>query len=176
MRDFMEPSSVLWGSIALPNRRPLMRPAIWSPFRSYTNPPGKGSVPLHALGNVFQGLAGPGVATFLDREVSDRHDADQSVVVVDHGKPADLVLAHELGAGRGGHVGGRAHHVVALDVLHGAVEVAVGDGADHDVAVGHDADNATVLHHGHRARVLVAHDARGDLDVVARRHSLGIGG
>src|SRR5688572_4185377 len=137
---------------------------------------GESSVPLHALGNVFQRLARPGIAAFLHRQVADRYDADQAVVGIDHGQPADLVLAHQLGNGRSRHVGGRAHHVVALDVLYGAVEVAVGDGTDHDVAVGHDADHATILDHRDRARVLVAHDARRDLDVVARRHRLGIGG
>src|SRR5687768_18511585 len=124
------------------------------------------SVALHALGNILQRLAGSRVSAFLYREVAYGHDADQAVVVVHHGQAADLVLGHELRDLGRGHAGIGADHVVAGDVLHRAVEVPVSHGADHDVPVGDHADDATILHHRHRARVLVAHDARRHLDVV----------
>lgn len=50
---------------------------------------------LHPFGNTLQGVADPAVFRLFNGEVTERHDADEAIVL-DDWKPADLMLTHEL--------------------------------------------------------------------------------
>ena len=59
---------------------------------------------LHSFGNALQGVADPAVLRLLDGEVTERHDADQAVVL-DDWQPADLMFTHEIRRFARGRVG-----------------------------------------------------------------------
>ena len=59
---------------------------------------------LHPFGNALQGVADPAVLRFLDGEVTERHDADQAVVLDDR-QAANLVFTHEIRRFPRGRVG-----------------------------------------------------------------------
>ena len=59
---------------------------------------------LHPFGNALQGIADPAVLRLFDGEVSERHDADKTIVLDDR-QTADLVLTHEIRRFPGGRVG-----------------------------------------------------------------------
>src|SRR5262245_61475057 len=83
------------------------------------------------------------------------------------------MFAHQVGGFVRRHLGRYTHNVAAHNVTDGPVELAVlGDRANHDVAIRHDAYRSTVVHHRHRSRIAVAHDARGILNAVGRPYVL----
>src|SRR5689334_5474851 len=83
------------------------------------------------------------------------------------------MFAHQVGGLVRRHVRRHTNNIAAHDVTDGAVEVTVlGDRTNHDVAIRHDTYGSTVVHHRHRSRIAVAHDARGILNAVSRRYVL----
>src|SRR5689334_15461990 len=117
-----------------------------------------GLVSLHPLRDLLECLPHATVPSFLHREVAQGDDTHELLVVVHHRDPPHLVLAHERRGIGGRHPWAAGDHVVAADVADLGLEIAVGHGPDHDVAVGDEARDAAVLHHRNRARILVAHD------------------
>src|SRR5436190_6881157 len=108
----------------------------------------------------------------LEGQVAQRNDADQPLVAIQHGKPADLQLAHVAR-----HVGHRfilvdvlhvlGHHIADLAFIRGE---APGDGAYRNVAIAQHTYQAVILANGHHAEILFLHQLRRRSQVIAGRH------
>ena len=102
-------------------------------------------------------------------EVGLRDDADERAALVDDRDAADLLAAHQLHRRLDRVVGAARLHAARHHSLTGASRrAALGHGADGDVAIGDDADEATArlgaahaLDDRHEADVLLLHQLRG---------------
>src|SRR5262245_19080232 len=99
------------------------------------------------------------------REVTERDRADQAVVAIEHGEPADLFGLHDVDCALDVVVRETVVDVRRHDLLHATAGRigACGRRADRDVAVGHDADQAVTVAYRQRADLDIAHPLRSRL-------------
>src|SRR5215207_6162853 len=116
-------------------------------------------------------LLGPAVVAFA-HDVGLGDDAHDQAVVVHHRDAAHLLAPHQLHHVLDVVVGADRLRVAGHRVAHRRVRPPLGDDADGDVAIGHEADEALRdrgLDHRQDADVLLLHEACGLLDRRVRR-------